>query len=489
VNPSLYQINTKALLSQLGLGATLDDVPNALLDAIALRGFDWVWLLGVWKIGPTGRRISRERTEWHQEYLAVLPDLTQDDICGSPFAVCEYITEPSIGGDTQLARFRERLEQRGMNLLLDFIPNHIGFDHRWVSERPDFLIRGDERDLLHAPDCWTQLHNGTIAAYGKDPNYPGWPDTLQLNFFNPHLRAAMIGELRSIATRCSGVRCDMAMLIEPEIFARTWNGRPEARERFDQTWWPEAIAQVRRDHPQFLFLGEVYWDYEAKLQAHGFTYTYDKVLYDRLIHHESNKVSRHLTAPQSHTARMAHFLENHDEPRVASKLEPPEHTAAAVVSYLAPGMRFFHHGQLEGYRARVPVHLRRGPHEEIDPTIVALYDKLLPIVNSPAGKNGAWSLLRCVTAWDGNRTNENFIAYYIAYESGDLLVAVNGAGHKGQCFVQVPQALPRIGIARLTDLLSDATYDRDASELSAQGLYLDVEGHTAHIFSVSWITS
>lgn len=489
MNPSLYQINTKVLLAELGPEATLDDIPNSLLDRIASRGFDWVWLLGVWTIGPTGQRISRERAEWHHEYEAALPDLRESDISGSPFAVCEYITDPSLGGDRELAHLRERLEQRGINLLLDFVPNHIGFDHRWVKERPDFLIRGTPDDLVRAPDCWTKLPNDTIAAFGKDPNYPGWPDTLQLNFFNPHLRAAMIGELRNIATRCSGVRCDMAMLLEPEIFARTWGDRPESEGAFREPWWPEAIAQVRRDHPNFLFLAEVYWNYEAKLQEHGFDYTYDKNLYDQLVHHEATKLSPHLRAPTPAISQMVHFLENHDEPRVATKLDPFEHNAAAVVSYLAPGMRFFHHGQLEGARVRVPVHLRRGPEEQSDPRVAAIYEKLLPIVNSPAGKNGRWQLLTCEPAWFGNPTDANFVAYHIAHESGDLLVAVNYATYRGQCFVRLPNDTPQAGSVSLRDLLSDAHYIRDGGDLNERGLFLDVEGFTAHVFALSWTAS
>jgi hypothetical protein len=489
VNPSLYQINTKVLLSELGPGATLDDIPNSFLDRIAERGFDWVWLLGVWCIGPTGQKISRERREWHGEYEVVLPDLREDDISGSPFAVCSYTTDPTIGGDRELAHFRERLEQRGINLLLDFVPNHIGFDHPWVQERPDFLIRGDATDLAQSPECWTMLANGTIAAFGKDPNYPGWPDTLQLNFFNPHLRAAMAGELRNVATRCSGVRCDMAMLIEPEVFARTWQGRAEATEGFRDPWWPEAIEHVRLDHPHFLFLAEVYWDYEAKLQGHGFTYTYDKVLYDRLIHHEAKRLAERLRSPASPPHRMTHFLENHDEPRITTKLPPREHKAAAVITYLAPGMRFFFDGQLEGKRARVPVHLRRGPIEEADPHVVEIYERLLPIINSPAGKEGLWQLLRCTPAWEGNPTDSNFVVYHIAHESGDLLVAVNYVNYRGQCFVQTPPGPPHAGTALLKDLLSDTQYERSAADLSVRGLYLDVEGFTAHVFSLRWTSS
>ncbi len=278
----------------------------------------------------------------------------------------------------------------------------------------------------------------------------------------------------------------MAMLLEPEIFHRTWGDRAESGQALHTSFWPEAIQAVHRDHANFLFLAEVYWDYEARLQEHGFTYTYDKTLYDRLVNHEAHKLVEHLRVPGSYGARMAHFLENHDEPRIASKLDPPEHKAAAVISYLAPGMRFFHHGQLEGYRARVPVHLRRGPDEEVDPLVADIYRQLLPIVNSPAGKSGSWHLLRCAPAWESNPTNTNFLAYYIAHESGDRLVAVNYGSYRGQCFVQLPQALPQKGTVHLTDLLSAAEYVRDARDLSTRGLYLDIEGFTSHIFSLRW---
>ena len=484
MNPSLYQINTKVLLSTLGGNATLDDIPDTFLDSIASKGFDWIWLLGVWKIGPTGREISRSRIEWHTEYRAALSDLTQDDICGSPFAIAEYTVDPSLGGDIQLARLRGRLEQRGIKLLLDFVPNHIGFDHRFASERPDFLIQGTEADLAHASNCWTRLPNGTIAAFGRDPNYPGWPDTLQLNYFNADLRAAMIADLRNVASKCSGVRCDMAMLLEPEVFHRTWGGRPESKAPLTESFWPEAIATVRRDTPNFLFLAEVYWDYEARLQEHGFDYTYDKTLYDRLIHHEAAKVFEHLSARGSYRGRMAHFLENHDEPRIATQLAPNEHRAAAVISFLAPGLRFLHHGECEGNRARIPVHLKRGPNEETDPAIAAMYSQLIPIINSPASKYGGWHILRCAPAWEGNPTHANFIAYYIAHELEDLLITVNYASYRGQCLIQLPQGLPNVGTVKLIDKLSHVSYERTAQELSTRGLFLDVDGYATHIFSV-----
>ncbi len=483
MNPSLFQINTKALLSTLGDRATIDAIPNSLLDSLAEKGIDWVWLLGVWSIGPTGREISLSHKEWHREYRTALPDLKEGDICGSPFAVANYNVEPSLGGDAALARFRERLEQRGMNLLLDFVPNHIGFDHPWVTQRPDFLIQGTEEDLAKHPDCWAQVGE-SIFAHGRDPNYPGWPDTLQLNFFNPHLRAAVIGELRKVAARCSGVRCDMAMLLEPEVFHRTWSGRDTYDGDFWRPFWPEAIQAVQRDTPEFVFLAEVYWGYEGKLQEHGFTYTYDKTLYDRLLHRQPQGVFSHLKAPLSFLARTAHFLENHDEPRIASKISPDEHRAAATLSFLAPGLRFFHHGEWEGKKIRIPVHLNRGPKEVPDETIERIYDILVPIINSPVGKNGTWHLLEPTEAWPGNPTHMNFLSYYIAHESGDLFVVVNYADYQGQCRIRVPETVDVGRSVVLRDHFSDAQYMREGVELTTDGMYFDAPGFTTHLFSV-----
>ncbi len=364
--PALFQINTRVRLSELsealGRPATLDDIADAELDQLARDGFDIVWFLGVWQTGEAARRVSASNPEWVAEYHRILPDFRDSDVSGSPFAVRDYRVHADFGGDEALARLRERLGKRGLRLFLDFVPNHVAPDHRWVVEHPDVFIAGTEEKLAAEPQNYRRFETAAgsrILAYGRDPYFAGWPDTLQLNYGNPALQDALLGELLRLARQCDGVRCDMAMLVLPEVFERTWGIR-------SAPFWPRATAAVRAEVPGFLFMAEVYWDLEWTLQQQGFDYTYDKRLYDRLEHGAPRAVRGHLQAGLDFQDRLARFLENHDEPRAAATFAPDVHRAAAVITFFSPGLRFFHQGQREGKRVRIPMHLGRGPAETPD---------------------------------------------------------------------------------------------------------------------------
>jgi hypothetical protein len=483
--PSLFQINTRVFLSELsaalGRPATLDDVPDAELDQLAADGFDLVWFLGVWQTGEAARRVSATNPEWLAEYRRVLPDFRDADICGSCFAVRDYHVHTDFGGDAALARLRDRLRARGLRLVLDFVPNHVAPDHRWVEEHPDFFIEATADRLAAEPQNYCRLETARgsrILAYGRDPYFAGWPDTLQLNYGNPALQDALLGELERIAQQCDGVRCDMAMLVLPEVFERTW-GIAIA------PFWPRATAAVHGDAPGFLFLAEVYWDLEWTLQQQGFDYTYDKRLYDRLVHGAARPVREHLLAGLDFQDRLARFLENHDEPRAAATFAPEVHRAAAVVTFLTPGLRFLHHGQREGRRVRIPTHLGRGPIEVPEAWIGEFYDALLACVRDPAVRNGQWQLLGVRPAWEGNGTHDAFVIWsWTAPEDLRRLVVVNYAGHQSQCYVTLPWGDLAGRTWRLQDRLGEAAYDRDGSDLSSRGLYLDVPAWGYHAFEM-----
>ena len=481
-NPLLYEINARtwvrALSQDLGRPATLDDVPDTELDGLLEAGFDLVYLLGVWQTGTVGRAVSRSNPGWMQEFARVLPDLSEDDICGSCFSVTGYTVSTALGGDEALERFRARLGRRGLRLILDFVPNHTALDHPWVSEHPEFYVRGSEDDLAREPQNYFRDDTGAVLAYGRDPNFAGWPDTLQLDYGNPALQAAMRAELGEAVARCDGVRCDMAMLVLPEVFERTWG-------RVAGPFWPGAIAAIKGDRPGFLFIAEVYWDLQWQLQQQGFDFTYDKRLYDRLVEGHVPQVRGHLFADLDFQEHSARFLESHDEPRAAVTFAPAKHRAAAIVTFLSPGLRFFHQGQLEGARTRQPVQLCRRPAELVDEELREFYRSLLECLRNPGLHEGTWTLIDSRAAWDGNWTHEDFLVQGWRGDRGDRLVAiVNFADHPSQCYISPPFSDLAGRRWILGDLLSDVTYTRDGDGLAEAGLYLDMPGWGYHVFEV-----
>jgi SAM-dependent methyltransferase len=400
---------------------------------------------------------------------------------GPGFAITGYRVHPVMCGDAALARLRQRLQQRGLRLMLDFVPNHTAVDHPWVNEHPEYYVSGSEADLARAPQNYIRVKRpkgDLILAHGRDPYFPGWPDTLQLNYGNRATQEAMASELLKIAGQCDGVRCDMAMLVLKDIFPRTW-GHP------CEDFWPWATQRVRESFPDFCFMAEVYWDLEWTMQQQGFDYAYDKRLYDRLREGHARPVREHFLAGMDYQNKLARFLENHDEPRAAATFPAGIYEAAAVLTYLSPGLRFFHQGQFEGRTKRLSPHLVRWPEEQVNSGLEQFYDRLLAVLRRPVVREGQWQLLECTPAWEGNSSSDAFIAFgWQKSGSERVLVIVNYAAHQSQGYVRLP--FPELGGRRwrLRDLLGDARYDREGSDLQARGLYLDVPAWQYHAFEI-----
>ena len=497
--PTLYQIHARIWLEELGRAAgrcaTLDEVPDRALDELAQLGFEWVWLMGVWQTGEEGRRISATNPDWQADYPRALPDFRPEDVCGSPFAIQQYAAHRDFGGDASLARFRARLAQRGIKLMLDFVPNHTAPDHVWVQSHPEFYIHGSAEDLAREPKSFTRLPSAVgshIVAHGREPYFPAWVDTLQLNYRHAGLRQAMLAELAQISKKCDGVRCDMAMLLLPDVIDRVWHekSRPiDGSPPVDSPFWPEAISAIKAVLPDFVFLAEVYWDLEWTLMQQGFDYTYDKRMYDRLRAQDPGAVRGHLWAAPDYQRRSVRFIENHDEPRAAEAFPPNVHQAAALLAMLVPGMRLLQDGQLDGRRQRTNPHLRRRAQEPVNPELQDFYRRLLEILRLPQLRNGEWRLLDWRPAWTGNPTCERFVTFWwdpaddAADSLSPLLVVVNFGPTQGQCYVQWPTG-GGDRLLELRDLMQPLRYEREQADLLRYGLYIDLPPWGYHVFEV-----
>ena len=470
--PSLYEINTWVWLSDLSekyrKPIDLCSVPPAEWDAIAAYGFDAVWLMGVWERSPAGIAIANKNSGLLEDIRRALPDFRPEDNVGSAYCIRRYVVDHHLGGPEGLAAARAALAQRGINLLLDFVPNHVAPDHPWTTDHLDYFIRGTADDARDNPGAFLPV-NGTFCACGRDPFFPPWPDVLQLNAFNPQLRQAVIATLADIATQCDGVRCDMAMLVLNSVFERTWGSRvgpPPPAE-----YWTDIITATKRSHTGFLFIAEAYWDLEWQLQQLGFDFCYDKKLYDRLEHDSAEKVRLHLCADMAFQNKLLRFIENHDEPRAAATFSPAKERTVAVTTYTLPGTRLYYEGQLEGRKVRPPVFLGRRPPEPIDQPLHDFYVKLLAVANQPLLHDGDWQLLER-SGWPDNTSFLNLVAWNWQKNDDRRVIAVNLSDSPLQALIHVPWTAGATW--EFTDLLADVSYTRDGNDMASRGFYIEL---------------
>jgi hypothetical protein len=233
-------------------------------------------------------------------------------------------------------------------------------------------------------------------------------------------------------------------------------------------------------------MAEVYWDLEWTMQQQGFDYAYDKQMYDRLRDGNARRVREHLHAGLDYQQKLARFMENHDEPRAAATFGPGQHEAAALITFLSPGLRLFHDGQFQGRRKRISPHLVRAPQEPVDANLQGFYEHLMAVLRQPVFREGTWGLAEIAPAWDGNWTSDCFIAWTWQREDGERrLVVVNYAGNRSQCHVRIP-FVDMIGTTvRLTDMIGADSFDRDGNDVVSRGLYLDLPPWGYHVFALT----
>lgn len=461
MNKSLYQINTRVWVKRFGATARLKDVPTSYWQQLADLGIQYVWLMGVWQTGPNVLDYALE-PGLQSEYSRVLPDWTSEDVIGSPYAIDRYEIDRSLGKEEDLVTTHQRILATGMQLILDFVPNHFHAETSWLQERPDVFLQTDTATYQRDPHTYYAVE-GQYFAHGKDPYFAAWQDTIQVNYASEKAQAFMSEQLQQVAQYCDGVRCDMAMLLLPDVFHRTWGHLLSATQHEMADFWPGAIHQTKARHPNFRFLAEVYWDLEWHLQQQGFDYTYDKRLIDRLHEKDVNAIRDHLRADSAFQQQSIRFLENHDEDRALASMSPQQMQAAALIAYTIPGLRFFYEGQWEGRRQRLPVQLGRIPYERDDldqygrelsgisigqlpgfspvsQREPAFYDWLLSLLQSDLFQVGNWQLLDTtytsllVWKWHLGEDEAHIIVNYSPEKSSVDLASILGTEVARDCW-------------------------------------------------------
>jgi hypothetical protein len=491
-NPALYEINTAAWLFDLSkrLGKTvhLGDVPSEEWDRIESWGMSYVWLMGVWSRSQEGRKVSLNSTEFRAMFETILPVCKDEDIIGSCYSISSYGPDPLIGTWLDIDRARDELHKRNMGLILDFVPNHTGVDHPWVLEAPEYYIQVSEEDYNkdHAAFFPVNYEGQTLyIAHGRDPNFPAWTDTAQLNYFNPDVRELMVGRIKEIGRHCDGIRCDMAMLVMNEVFQKVWGWTNKDQKYWmpPEEFWTQAVEKV----PDLVYIAEAYWDTEYKLQQLGFDFVYDKRLYDRLRNSTPADVRGHLTADLDYQNKLVRFIENHDEMRSVMAFGKDKVKAAAALIAGLPGMKMYFHGQMEGKQIRLPIQIRQSKPDPTDPEILAFYEKLMPPFKDYVFHAGEWHLKNVYP--NGEKTAENLIAYTWKLDDSLRLIIVNLSPEPAEGRIDFQDEASEIEVSelkdyKLNDRLSGQTFSSSGKQLVHPGLVLRLEGYQARIFEI-----
>ena len=484
VHPKIFEINTWPWLTNLsdiyGHDIKLETIPIELIDQ-ELTLFDVVWLMGVWERSPIGREIAMNQEGLQEEYRNALRYYNTQDVVGSPYSVYYYHVSSQLGGSEALKSFRSDLTAREILLILDYVPNHVSIDHLWTLEKSDVFIRGTLEELMTKPYDYFSV-GSTVYAHGKDPNFPPWTDTIQINAFSSEARSKAVNTLLSIAEQCDGVRCDMAMLMTNDVFSKTWGEK--AGLLLENEFWVDIISSVKAKYPNFKFIAEVYWDMEWDLIQQGFDYCYDKRLYDRLINANVQSIKEHLIADITYQNKLLRFIENHDEPRAVVAFGADTSMAASIITSTLPGARLIYEGQTYGYKIKVPVQLGRGPTEEANIAITEFYDKLLKIVPGREWDEATWFLCD-VEPTDSNDTSfRNIISYQWLKGEQRLLIVVNYNPNHSKAHIRINEIAYGITDWYFTDLLNEKEYKYKGTDLDENGLYVELEGWKSHIFEV-----
>lgn len=185
-NATIYEVNTRQFSPEGNFKAVERQLPR-----LKELGVDIVWLMPIYPISQKNKKGS----------------------LGSPYAVADYkAVNPAYGTLADFKALVTRAHALGLRVILDWVPNHTGWDHVWTKQHPD----------------WYTLVNGRMIAPidPKTGKPTDWTDVVDLNYDNPDMRKGMIDAMQYWVRECDidGYRCDVAGFVPNNFWAEL---RPE----------------------------------------------------------------------------------------------------------------------------------------------------------------------------------------------------------------------------------------------------------------------
>ena len=479
-HPFLYEINTRPWLYELSIKykksiTKLRDIPLEEFDYLAENGVDYIWMMGVWKLGTYGLEFDKK-----QSYTKYLPDCTLDDVIGSPYAVYEYTCNPEIGVDEDLTWLKSQINKKGMKLMLDFVPNHSAVDTPQATSAPEMYIR--------APEGVKDETRYTEAglAYGANKNHFTWMDVLQWNYFEPRTIEFMKNNIIKILNYADAIRCDVAYQELNDVFEITWPDELKAYgySKPSVEFWSYAINEAKKINPDVIFLAEAYDDiYNEMLVNLGFDYAYNRNILKKLMI-SAKEFKEYIKDKDGNFWKdKANFVENHDELRAVYNMggNYQKAKAAGTIAATIGGMIFMNHGQWIGKKNMLDVHLRRCEDEPINTEIQNHYKKLNQIIKDKAFRGENYYYIENMS---GDK-KEDFISYIREEDKSHYLVVVNFSDNDGCANVPIYN-IKGFRYSLLYDVLNEEEYIENLDDIKNKGLNVCLKAWESQIFKYNY---
>ncbi len=448
---------------------SLDAVPDEELDQLALRGFNALWLIGLWERSAASAEIKRR--------------------CGNPeaaasaYALFDYEISGELGGWAALERLRERCGHRGIRLAADMVPNHTGIDSAWVRGRSDvFMTRSDcpyPGYTFNGPDLsgdarvgiWIEDHywDRSDAAvvfkrldratgredyvyHGNDGTGLPWSDTAQIDFLKGAAREAVKERILHVARNFPIIRFDAAMVLAKKHFRRLWYPEPGSGgdvpsrsesglglEAFDKAFpvefWREVVDMCAKETPDTLLLAEAFWMMEGYfVRTLGMHRVYNSAFMNMLKREENAKYRETIRNTQEFDKdilkRFVNFMNNPDEDTAVAQFgKGDKYFGVCTMMATMPGLPMFGHGQLDGFEEKYGMEYRRAYRDERpDEALVRRHEaEIYPLLKRRRLFSGVEEFLLYDLVEDGGQVNENTFAWSNGSGGEKALVLFNNS--------------------------------------------------------------
>ena len=314
-NAVIYEVNIRQYSEQGTFEEFTKDIPM-----LKELGVKIIWAMPIFPISKTKRKATGG------DFAYLIEDKEKrDKMLGSYYAVSDYgKINPEFGTIDDFRNLVDTAHENGMYVILDWVPNHTGWDHEWITTNPEY---------------YTQNENGEII----DPINPdsgeswGWADVADLNYDNKNMRSEMIDEMLYWIKdeNIDGFRCDVASAVPLDF-------------------WEEAISKIRDEKDVFMLAeaeepelvkGKRLFDMVYAWERH---HIFNKManeenaieIWDKIMEKESERF-------ESDDILMS-FVTNHDENSWNGTIRERMGDASELLtalSYISPGMPLIYSGQ------------------------------------------------------------------------------------------------------------------------------------------------